>query len=274
VVVVAQNLAYHCEGDAGFAGRRLYDRIATRLQRAYYRRRMADAYRRAAKVVTVSEETRRVLSARSGLDAAAAAVVPEGANSMFLPAPSSNLAREPRLLVVSAVAPYKNLERALELFAELRRRHPDLRLQIAGPDWHGFERVIRARIAALGLVESVELAGLLHPVELAALYERSLVLLHLSTCEAFGLPAVEAMRYGLPVVAARRSSLPEVTAGAAFLIDPDDLGESVDAVDGLLRDEQARAALAERGRERAAQLTWAATAGALAAATLEAAGSR
>jgi glycosyltransferase involved in cell wall biosynthesis len=264
VVVVAQNLAYHGDGDVAFAGHRVHNRIATRAQRAYYRRRMVGAYRRAARVVAVSEETRRVLAAQCSLDGNATVVL-EGADSMFLPAPSG-LTRDSRLLIVSTLAPYKNLERALEIFAELRRLRPELVLQIAGPDWRGFEHVLRRRIEGLGVQESVELVGPLHPADLAELYERSLLLLELSTCEAFGLPAAEAMRYGLPVVAAHRSSLPEVAAGAALLIDPDDVLGSVEALDELLRDEAARASLAERGRLRASQLTWAATAGGLAAA--------
>jgi glycosyltransferase involved in cell wall biosynthesis len=272
VVVVAQNLVYHYENGDAFSGHGIRDRVATRAQRAYYRRRMSNAYRRAARVVPVSEETRRVLAAHSSLDPRSATVVMEGADSLFLPAPSSGLRREHRLLIVSTIAPHKNLELAIELFAEIRRRRPELTLQIAGADSRGFEHVLRRKIAALDVTDAVELVGLLDPVDLAELYERSLLLLQLSTCEAFGLPAVEAMRFGLPVVAARHSSLPEVAAGAAALIDLDDLPGSIDAVDALLGDEDARSVLAERGRARAAELTWEATAGALAAVAVEATG--
>jgi glycosyltransferase involved in cell wall biosynthesis len=268
-VVVAQNLAYHAAGADGFRGERLADRVASRAQRAYYRHRMDGTYPRASRVVAVSHETARLLAERSRLDPARTDVVWEGADSLFLPPPSEGIEREQRILIVSALAPYKNLEQAIGLFAAVQRNRPELKLTIAGPDWRGYRRVVRSTVEDAGLEGAVELAGALHPVGLARLYERSLLLLHLSSCEAFGLPVAEAMRYGLPVVAARRSSLPEVAGDAALYVDPDDPA-AAEALERLVASEEERRALAERGRARAAELTWAATAQGVAAAAVEA----
>jgi len=272
-VVVAQNLVYHCSRVNAFDGAHARDRLASRLQRAYYRRMMTDAYSRARIVVAVSAETRRLLGERAGLDPAKTHVVWEGSDSFLLAPPSARIEPEPRLLVVSALAPYKNLERTLELFALLRREHPELVLEIVGADWRGFKTVLENAVATLELGGCVEVAGPAGPARLVDLYERSLLLLHLSDCESFGLPVVEAMRYGLLVVAARRSSLPEVSGDGALLVDPDDVAGAAKAIGRLLLDEREQSALRERGYARAAELSWSATAQGIARAALAAAGS-
>ena len=89
VVVVAQNLVYHREsfGDP-FHGRERRERLRSRLQSGYYRRRMGEAYERAAAIVAVSAHTADVLAERAGLDRAKTTVVLNGSDSDFFPAPS------------------------------------------------------------------------------------------------------------------------------------------------------------------------------------------
>jgi glycosyltransferase involved in cell wall biosynthesis len=260
VVVVAQNLVYHQDGDAPFAGADLVARSVSRAQFAYYRRRMVSAYRRAEAVVAVSAETAHVLAARSELDLGKTTVVHEGSDSVLLPAPRLDRPRQPRLIIVSTLAPYKNHLRALEVFARLRQQIPGLELVVAGGDWRGFGEFVREHARVLGVTESTRFTAAATGDELAELYETSRAMLHLSGCESFGLPVVEAMRYGLPVVAAARSSLPEVAGGAAILVDPDDVDGAADAAALLLLDEDVWAAASAQGRLRAAELSWERTA--------------
>ena len=272
LVVVAQNLVYHRDGGRGgdFLGAGPRARFRSRAQAAYYRRRMERAYRRAAAVVAVSDETARVLSREAGLSPAKTVVVAEGADSVLLPPPTASL-RVDRLLVVSALAPYKNLERVLEIYAALRRHRPALDLTIAGSDWRGYRSLLESRAARLGLPPP-RIEEQVGPARLAELYSTSRLLLHLSSCESFGLPIVEAMRYGLPVVAAARSSLPEVAGGAARLVDPDDVPAVAAAVGELLDSEEAWSSLAAFGSARAASLRWSDTAAGIASVLRQVAG--
>lgn len=263
-VAIAQNLVYHREDSGAFLGGNARERAASRLQAAYYRLRMTRAYARADAVVAVSGETAAVLAA-AGLDRAKTHVVPEGSDSVLLPEPGAERTRERRLLVVSTLAPYKNHERALDVFARVRRTWPELELVVVGGDWRGYGDRVRAYADSLGVTDAARFVGSVSACQLAELYERSGLLLHLSGCESFGLPVVEAMRYGLPVVAAERSSLPEVAGGAAVLVDPDDVDGTAAAVEALLGDRERLTDLAARGRARAAELTWAATAAGVAA---------
>lgn len=261
VVVVAQNLVYHADGVTDtFRGEKWQQRAVSRLQAHYYRVRMTRAYRRASTVVAVSATTANELARHARLDPGTTIVVHEGSDSMFLPGPQRNPIRADRLLAVSTISPYKNLPSSVDLLVELRRQRPELVLDIVGADWRGYRRHIEQHAEARGVAAAVHFMDGVEPGQLGAFYERSRLLLHLSSCESFGLPTIEAMRFGLPVVAANRSSLPEVTAGAALLVDPDDLPGMTMQVGELLDDAGAQAKLAELGRRRADALTWRSTA--------------
>lgn len=266
VVVIAQNLLYH--GDLStdvLAGLTRREQVLTRLRHEYYARRMPGTYARAERVVAVSQAVASTLEQRAGLDPTRSRVVLEGSDSLLLPAPSAGRDREDALLVVSALAPYKNLEVTLELFARLRATRPELRLWLAGADWRGYGRVVARLVEERGLTGSVDLLGSVEPKELVSRYERARALLLLSECESFGLPALEAMRYGLPVVVADRGALPEVVGDAGLVVQPKVTTGTVEAVAALLDDPAQLAARAARGRERAATLTWRRSAEGLAA---------
>jgi alpha-1,3-rhamnosyl/mannosyltransferase len=170
------------------------------------------------------------------------------------------------VLVVSTLAPYKNVERAVDAFAAAKSLvGNDLHLEVVGAGWRGYDNVVREHVRQSPAADAVLLRGPVAGSELADLYETSLALLHLSECESFGLPPLEAMRYGLPVIAADRSALPEVTAGAAVLVDPHDAGAVGRQIARLASSPSLRERLTDRGRAVAAAKTWSATAQGLAA---------
>jgi len=271
-VVVAQNVAYHCSASSRpFRGGTFREKATSASQAAYYRRRMPEAYRRAAAIVAISSSAAALLTDRAGLLPERTVIALGGSDSAFLePRPPESHAPN-TLLAVSAVAPYKNFDVMVAALAELRHSRPELRLDVAGPDWRGYRRVVEAHAHQLGVAEAVRFLGPLGPDEVARLYASSTLLLHLSECEACPLPPLEAMRSGLPVVAARRSSIPEVVGDGARLVEPADAGGVIAAIADLLDNEASRSTLRECGRDRAAELTWSGTASGVAEAIRRAA---
>jgi glycosyltransferase involved in cell wall biosynthesis len=256
VVVVAQNLVYHRDEAWNFHGIGLRNRFVSRLQAVYYRQRMRRVFERATAVVAVSKTTAQLLAQRAGLDRAKTRVVYEGADSFLLPDRQAERLPEPRLLVVSTLAPYKNLGATIELFACVKEMRSELVLEIVGADWRGFGQVLDEMVRARGLTASVRFRGPVAAQDLARLYATSLLLLNLSECESFGLPAVEAMRFGLPVVIGDQASLQEVCAGAALVVDPRRLAGAAKRISAILEDGAARRQLADWGYKRAGELTW------------------
>ena len=64
------------------------------------------------------------------------------------------------------------------------------------------------------------------------------------------------MASGTPVIASSSGAVPEIAAGAAVLVDPHDAATAGDALASVLTGDRERAALVDRGLERAAQYTW------------------
>jgi glycosyltransferase involved in cell wall biosynthesis len=100
------------------------------------------------------------------------------------------------------------------------------------------------------------------PPALAALYAQALVLVHPSVHEGFGLTPLEAMTAGVPVVAVRNRAVAEVCGDAVVYVDAEDPTQLEQAVRRLHDDPAHRADVAARGRERARQFSWDASAAA------------
>ena len=99
-------------------------------------------------------------------------------------------------------------------------------------------------------------AGYVDDDDLAALYEGALCLVFPSRTEGFGIPPLEAMARGCPVISSNAASLVEVGGDAVIYADPDDGDRWRDAIISLSANEGLRAAMAAKGRKRAAMFSW------------------
>lgn len=221
---------------------------------ALARRVLARAVARGARIVCVSESTRRDLVALESAAAEKAVVIGEGVSERFKPAPppqvealraSHGLGRY--VLSTGDRRPHKRFDVAAEAFRLLRERDPSLRLAIVG------ERGAGATADPEGAVR----LDYVPDEDLAALYSGAECLLFPSAYEGFGLPPLEAMACGCPVVCGRGSSLDEVCGGGAVQVDAADAREVADAAWTLVSDPAARSARIATGLAHAARFSWA-----------------
>lgn len=234
--------------------------LRQRLLEAGYRLELTKA-KRARRLIAVSEHTRDTVVRRLGVDPKRVAVTYEAADPPGSVEPERSILERhaldaPFFLYVGSVYPYKNLGRLLEAFAQLGGDH---RLVLAG-DQEDFGQALRERASALGLGECIAFPALVSDAELAALYDGALAYAFVSVGEGFGLPGLEAMQAGVPVVAANAGSLPEIYGDAARYCDPLDVDSIASALADVAADEELRKRLVARGRERAAEYSWARTA--------------
>jgi glycosyltransferase involved in cell wall biosynthesis len=204
--------------------------------------------RSAERVICVSEHTRLDVCERYG-------VAPDRTRTIHS-APSLPVGDEPPppgpyVLAVGDLRRKKNLVRLARAFAGLHREGLPHRLVLAGLD-AGEGPAIRA--AAAGA--PVELTGYVDDSRLDALMRGADLLAYPSLYEGFGLVIVEAMARGCPVAAADATALPEAAGGAAELFDPLDEADIAATLRRVLDDPGLRAQMAERGRARAAELSW------------------
>ena len=211
-----------------------------RWTRTYSRVAVPRAARTAARLIAVSEFTKRELVELLGAAPERIRVVPNGIEEAFQP--EGPAAEGDYILAVGTLEPRKNLARlaraAERLGAELR---------VAGaPGWGRVDLGGSAR--ALGYVDDDQLARL---------YRGAACFAYPSLYEGFGIPILEAMACGTPVVTSRGGATKETAGGAAVLVDPLD-PDSIAA--GIEEARSRRDELRARGLARARGFSWAASA--------------
>jgi len=221
--------------------------------RLVFRTVVPHSARRAARVLAVSELTKRDLIELYGIPEEKIVVTPNGVDPAFTPdGPSPN--GEPYALFVGALQPRKDARLAIEALALLGDGAP--KLIVAGKDRGGRADAERAA-EQNGLSSRVEFRGHVPQEALASLYRGAACLVFPSRYEGFGLPVLEAMASGTPVVATTAGALPEVAGGAAILVEE---RNSVALAGGIERAIADRERLVAAGLERARLFTWAETA--------------
>ncbi|HSL11608.1 MAG TPA: glycosyltransferase family 1 protein [Actinomycetota bacterium] len=163
----------------------------------------------------------------------------------------------PFVLCPGTLEPRKNQVRLIRAYRQLARDVPHA-LVLAGPDGWLMDEV-DAELARPGPGTIVR-TGRLDAEELDALYRAADLVAYPSLYEGFGLAIVEAMARGVPVVTSTAPACAEVAGDAAILVDPLDVGGLADALARALTDDDLRADLVARGRDRAATFSWNATA--------------
>jgi glycosyltransferase involved in cell wall biosynthesis len=251
---------------------RLYPETAPQSTR-WWLARLERALALAARVIVVSEATRRDLIDSYDVSEDLVTVIPHGVDhELFRPPVASEVASirrrfgidGPYVLSLGGIEPRKNLSRLVGAFAQLP---PDLqaRLVVAGGStgWNPEgPSLLWSALGALaaGIRERIILTGYVSDREKVALLGGAEALAYPSLYEGFGLPVLEAMACGTPVLTSNVSALPEVAGDAALLVDPADVGDIAEGLERLLRDRELSARLRKAGPARAAGFDWTETA--------------
>jgi glycosyltransferase involved in cell wall biosynthesis len=211
--------------------------------------------RRAARVVCVSETTRRDLLASGPVPEDRVTVV-RTANLLPLFAESgAGIAELPDryLLFVGSRQVRKNFDGTVRALAPLLQR-PGGPALVATGRLNVWEQDF---VEAVGLGDRV--VGLnVDDAELVTLYRRAIALVYPSFYEGFGLPVLEAMALGCPVVTSTASALAEIAGDAALLVDPTDPVGLLRSTERLVAEPELRTRLVEAGRERACRFSFSA----------------
>src|SRR5215204_1288353 len=241
--------------------------LPSKLGYAYARGQMWSATHQAARVMTVSEASKRDILRYFRVPESRIDVIYNAIDERFWAEPDAEhieRVREryrltaPFVLYAGNIKPHKNLERLIEAFNLLRTDRPDLadvELLIIGDEISKYATLRRA-VHRHKLHKHVRFFGFVPDQTLAALYRLAKVFVFPSLYEGFGLPPLEAMASGTPVITSNVSSLPEVVGDAALMIDPYEPAAIADAMRRVLTDAVLRADLRARGLARAREFSW------------------
>ena len=131
------------------------------------------------------------------------------------------------LLFVGRFDPQKGLDILIKAFANCSRK--DIHLTIIGDNVVGRDFVRKEN------TERVSFLGWIPHEKLSSYYAQCDAILMPSRWEAFGLVAIEAMKYGKPVIASNRGALPELvkTGVNGYIFDIDNVGELTNLLDSM-----------------------------------------
>ncbi len=204
--------------------------------------------------VTVSLPSARDLT-DLGVSSAQIAVVRNGLDEAPPPTLTEPRADTPRVVVLSRLVPHKQIEDALDAVARLRKRVPDLHLDILGGGW--WESRLVEYAALLGISDAVTFHGHVDDHTKHSVLQRSWVHVLPSRKEGWGLAVTEAAQHLVPTVGYRSSGglTDSVIDGVTGLL-VDDLDGLVAGIERLLADQVLREQLGAKAQARTRELSW------------------
>lgn len=151
----------------------------------------------------------------------------------------------------------KNVSRLLRAYEEFLRRsgRKNVKLILVGKPGYGYHK-IEETYSQLQYRELVEFKGFVDSEQLSSLYKNALAFVYPSLYEGFGIPLVEAMYQGCPVITSDATSTAEVVGDAALLIRPQSEVDIAQAMLELLKSENRREELKNKGYERYKKFSW------------------
>lgn len=138
------------------------------------------------------------------------------------------------LLFVGRIVPQKNLTTAVEVFAALHRRRPNLKFfLVGGHSLPGYSAELEALINAHGLSEAVVFVGKVNePQVLTSFFRHARFSTILSHWESFCVPIAESLYFGTPVLGTTVPPIPETMGPGGVVLEgpPDEMAARIDAL--------------------------------------------
>jgi glycogen(starch) synthase len=208
----------------------------------------------AARVIAVSEKTRRVIVQRYGVPPEKVSVVYNGIE-INGHAPSPVRAESERIvLFLGRITMQKGPEYFIRAAAKVARRVGTARFIVAGA---GDQLPYVRRLAAdLGIEDRVDFTGFLHGDDVDGIYRRADVYAMPSVSEPFGLTALEAARNGVPVILSKGSGVAEVLVRGSLKVDFWDVDLMAKMIVAVLEHPSLAEALRRESAREIRGLTW------------------
>lgn len=222
------------------------------------------SYRKAAKIIAISEHTKKDLMAFLKIPEEKIRVIHLAASRDFRPIKSKKTLKKIQkkyrtgpnyILDVGTLEPRKNLSFLVRAYALAVREGADVKLVITGKKGWYFEGLFKL-VDDLNLKDKIIFTGYVAENDLPALYSGAKAFVFPSLYEGFGLPPLEAMACGTPVISSNTSSMPEVIGQAGILISPKDERVWAQNILKILRDKGLARTLSQMGLRQAKKFSW------------------
>jgi glycosyltransferase involved in cell wall biosynthesis len=231
------------------------NRLIFRVKQRVYHYVNLIAARKSRAIITPSEFVKDDVAKYTRTNSRKITVTYEAGDSVDAKAePMAELIDKQFLMYIGRPTPHKNLLRLLSAFVELKQKHPELLLVLAGKTDANYRRI--AREVRKQAIPDVVFTDYISDGQLRWLYENCAAYVFPSLSEGFGLPGLEAMASGAPVVSSNATCLPEVYGDAAHYFDPRDVADMVKAINKVLTNDDLRKKLIAAGKKQVGKYSW------------------
>lgn len=227
--------------------------LAYNIKKFGYKKIFLHAVKKAEKILVPSNFIKNQLKNEWRVDSKKIEVTPEAVDEeiKMIAAKKTTKKSVDFIFYVGNAHPHKNVEGLIRAFLKLQEKYPNLPLVLSGYD-HYFWQRINKEYKNNGIIYT----GYVSDKKLVTLYKNAKAFIMPSFEEGFGIPLLEAMTCGCPVISSNAGALPEVGGQAAIYFDPKNLEDMVDKIDMVLKSENLRQSLVEKGKRRVKLFSW------------------
>jgi glycosyltransferase involved in cell wall biosynthesis len=237
----------------------------------YYRKYSPLYARKAKRIVTVSEFSKKDIAERYHVSPEKIDVSYNGAHEEYKPLDWEERETVKKqyadgceyFVFAGALHPRKNILNLLKAFIAFKKRQrSNMKLVIVGRLAWNYHEIEELR-AEMPFREEVKWLGYLHVNELSKVIGGAYALVYASLFEGFGIPILEALQCNVPAIVSNTSSMPEVGGDASLLVDPKDHEDIAAKMEMLYKDELLRNKLITAAPAQVALFNWDKTAATL-----------
>ena len=233
--------------------------------RHYYRHFFPKYARKATRIATVSEFSKKDISQRYGVDLSLIDVVYNGVSDNHRPLEASEKEAaqkkfaqgKPYLLFVGSLHPRKNIARLLRAFDRFKKStgNEEWQLVLAGrKKW--WDQEMESSFQNSPNKAHIHFVPGFDQKDASLLVGGAEIIVYPSTFEGFGVPPLEAMKSGVPVVVSNVTSIPEICGDAGFLVDPFSEDSIAQGLLEVKNNPAIRQELIDKGLIRSREFTW------------------
>ncbi len=221
--------------------------------RNYYKKVIPKVLRRADKIITISETSKKEIIRYFPFVKDKLVVVYQGIDSCFRPL---KLSKKRQILYVGSFNERKNFRAVIEAFERLKVN--GYKLVLAGNFSSNFKisNLSQRAYERARNNPNIEFKTYLSRQDFVKLYNESMFLVFPSLYEGFGLPPLEAMACGTPVITSNLSSMPEICGDIPVYCNPYDIEGLTKKMELLIKDHKLRKKMGIEGLRHVSKFNW------------------
>ena len=236
-----------------------YPHLFSSIDRKIYHKKFQSACKRANKIIAISHQTKNDIIEFFGTDENKIEVVYQGCNNVFQSKISKKRIEEickkynlPEkfILNVGTIEERKNLLTILKSIKELPKQH----LVVIGKGKEYKNKCLQY-IREHNLQERVSFLSGIELEEIAAIYQKSEIMIYPSVFEGFGIPILEALFSKTPVITSQGGCFSETGGEHSIYINPLSVSEMTSAITKITTDTNLRNTMIEKGYNYAQNFT-------------------